>query len=263
MKLLSYNIAIRMDNSKQVAGFIKAQKLDFIAFQEVIRHLDESVFPLYQSKYQIEKIIGKDFPHKFFGPLWITDVTMRNGEVYKEFGGDIEQGNEILSKFPITYASNEFFHRHYEYSADRTDFYTEDHSRAVEVVEINVNGEKIQILNVHGLYSKDKKDTDRTIKQCKYILKAAKRKDLPTIIVGDFNLLPDTKSIGVLDKEFRNLIKEFKIKFTRPVVDHLKDTGKNVVDYIFVNDKIKVNDFKVIETEISDHYPLILDFEIK
>ena len=40
------------------------------------------------------------------------------------------------------------------------------------------------------------------------------------------------------------------------------DVGDSVDDYIFVNDKIKVNDFKVIKTDVSDHYPLILDFDI-
>ena len=30
----------------------------------------------------------------------------------------------------------------------------------------------------------------------------------------------------------------------------------------FVNNKIKVKGFRVIETSISDHLPLILDFEV-
>ena len=95
-----------------------------------------------------------------------------------------------------------------------------------------------------------------------YISKAAKRNDIPTIIVGDFNLFPDTKSIKMLDKEFRNLIKEFNIITTRPDFNDGMDFGNNVVDYIFVSDKIKVNNLKVVKTDISDHYPLILDFEI-
>ena len=95
-----------------------------------------------------------------------------------------------------------------------------------------------------------------------YILEAAKRKNIPTIIVGDFNLFPETKSIGILNKEFKNLIDEYKIKSTRPTFDDGTDKGNNVVDYIFVNDKIKVNEFGVINTNISDHLPLILDFDI-
>jgi len=89
-----------------------------------------------------------------------------------------------------------------------------------------------------------------------------KRKDTPTIIVGDFNLLPDTKSIAMLNNEFRNLISEYKISTTRPDFRDNRDVGNNVVDYIFVNEKIKVNNFEVPNINISDHFPLILDFEI-
>jgi len=31
---------------------------------------------------------------------------------------------------------------------------------------------------------------------------------------------------------------------------------------LFVNNKIKVNNFRVINTNISDHLPLVLDFDI-
>ena len=66
----------------------------------------------------------------------------------------------------------------------------------------------------------------------------------------------------MLNEEFKNLINEYKIISTRPNFNDGRDYGNNVVDYIFVNDKIKVNDFKVIKTDISDHYPLMLNFEI-
>ena len=264
MKLISFNIGIKIDNSKQIGEFIQSEKPDFVVFQEIIRSFDESVFDMYKSELHIEKIIGKDLPYHFFGPQWITDHMEKNGKMYRDFGGFIEQGNEIFSKFPIIKATNEHYHQNYRLEIDWTNFHTEDHPRSVQVTELEVKGKKLQILNLHGLYSVDKKDSERTIKQCKYVLNAAKRKDIPTIIAGDFNLFPDTKSIKLLDKEFRNLIKEYKIISTRPKFDHgtEKNTTESVVDFIFVNDKIKVNDFKVIKTDISDHLPLVLDFDI-
>ena len=262
MKLISFNIAIFIDNSKQVGEFIKSQNPEIVAFQEIIRHFDESVFQKYKSKLHVEQIIGDKLPYSFFGPLWITDVNIKNGKVYREYGGFIEQGNEVISKYPIVSATNEHYYKSYEYSADRTNFYTEDNARSVQIVELNINGKIIQILNLHGTYSKNKCDNERTIKQCKYVLDAAKRKDIPTIIVGDFNLFPESKSIQILNKEFRNLIDEYNITTTRPDFVDSRDVGNNVVDYIFVNDKIKVNNFKVFNTIISDHFPLILDFDI-
>lgn len=263
MKLISFNIGIKIDNSKKVGKFIESQKPDIVAFQEIMRHFDESVFDMYKSKERIEKIIGKRLPYSFFGPLWISKTIWKNGKIRRNFNGFVEQGNEVLTKFPIIEAANEFYYKSYSLDSDRTDFETEDHARAVQIIELNVNEKKLQILNLHGLYSKNKIDNKRTIAQCKYVLNAAKRKNIPTIIAGDFNLFPNTKSIQVLNQEFRNLINEYQITSTRPDFSDDHDVGNNVVDYIFVNNKIKVNNFQVFKTNISDHFPLILDFEIK
>jgi len=264
MILISFNIGIKIDNSKEIGNFIKDQDPDIVAFQEIMRHFDDKVFNTYKSKEHIEEIIGKKLPFSFFGPQWISDAMRKNGEKYRDFNGFVEQGNEIITKFPILNATNEFFHRDYSLELDWTNFHTEDHPRSVQVAELDV-GKRLQILNLHGLYSKDKKDSARTLNQCKYVIKAAKRKDIPTIIVGDFNLLPDTESMKIIDKEFRNLITEYNITSTVPDHDHGTESkkGRFVMDYIFVNEKIKVNNFEVIDTNISDHLPLLLDFDIE
>lgn len=186
---------------------------------------------------------------------------MKNGKLHRDFNGFIEQGNEVVSRFPIVEASNEHYYKKYSLVLDWTNFYTDDHPRTVQIVELDVNNKRLQILNLHGLYSRDKQDSEKTIHQCKYILEAAKKKDISTIIAGDFNLFPKTKSIEILSKEFRNLIDEYKIKTTRPHFNDEIEYGDNVVDFIFVSKEIKVNDFKIINTDISDHMPLILDFD--
>jgi endonuclease/exonuclease/phosphatase family metal-dependent hydrolase len=264
MKLISFNIGIKIDNSQEIGKFITSQNPDFVAFQEIMRHFDESTFAMYKSKAHIEKIIGKKMPYSFFGPLFIAKNFTKNGKVHRDLGGFVEQGNEVISKFPIIEATNEFYYKQYSYDSDRTHFATEDHSRAVQIVEVEVHGKKLQIFNLHGAYSKDKQDSERTIAQCKYVLAAAKRKNIPTIIAGDFNLLPNTKSIRLIEKKFRNLITEHHITSTVPDHDHGTEPkkGRFVMDYIFVNDKIRVNKFGVFETAISDHLPLILDFDI-
>ena len=262
MKLISFNIGIKIDNSKEIGNFVKNQNLDIVAFQEIIRHFDESVFDMYKSQKDIKEIIGGNLPYSFFGPQWIADAMRKNGKMHRDFNGFVEQGNEIISKFPILNATNEFYYKHYSLELEWDNFHTEDHPRCVQVVELDVDGKNLQILNLHGLYSRDKQDSERALNQCKYVLEVAKRKNIPTIIVGDFNLLPETKSIEILDKEFKNLIKEYKIQSTRPNFDDGTDQGNNVVDFIFVNDKIKVNNFEVININISDHLPLLLDFDI-
>lgn len=262
MKLVNINIGIKIDNTDKISDFLVAQKADIITLQEVLRHLDDSVFEQFKSQEGIKKTIGENYPYKFFGPLWVTHLHKTSEKIHRDFGGQVEQGNEILSKFPIVSATNEFFYKDFGYFLDVTNWRKEDHGRAITITELDVNGKRLQILNLHGIWTQDKLGDERTIEECKYVIEAAKRNDIPTIIVGDFNLLPESESITLLNGEFINLIDKYKITSTRPHVVDETDKGNVVVDYIFVNEKIKVNDFKVIDTDISDHLPLVLDFEI-
>ena len=82
------------------------------------------------------------------------------------------------------------------------------------------------------------------------------------IICGDFNLFPDTPSMKLFENNFISLVDEYAIRTTRPATNELHSSKRNVVDYIWVNKGIKVKDFEVLDSTISDHLPLILDFEL-
>lgn len=126
------------------------------------------------------------------------------------------------------------------------------------------------IFNVQGMaYPGHKLDTELRLKQSKQILKFASQLAKPHIIMGDFNLLPNTKSVSMFEEVgYKNLIKYFKITTTRnDLADHTKNDkqyfGKqHFADYCFVSPEVKVLNFEVPNVEVSDHLPLILDFEI-
>ena len=262
MKLVNLNVGIKVDNTKQIAAFLKKQAADFIAIQEIALHLEVSVQPEYQSKAELESLLTGMYPYNFFGPLWVADGFRSGKEVMRDFGGHIVQGNQLLSKYPFITATNEFYYKHFEYMVDWSNWRKEDHGRAVQVAEFDVGGKRLQILNLHGIWNQSRMGDERTLAQCTYVLEAAKRKNLPTIICGDFNLAPDSFSLKPLNEAFKNLITEFNIKTTRPEFEDEIDRGGDIVDYVFVNNGIRVRDFSVVKTDISDHLPLVLDFEI-
>lgn len=262
MKLLNLNIGIKINNTTEVAKFIKDTEADIVAIQEIVRHLEDSVFEEFRSKSGVEKEVGMSYPYKFFGPLWITEAFRKEGKIHRDFGGLIEQGNEVLSKYPIIDAVNEHYYKSYSYALDWTNWKKEDHGRALETVELKIGDKSLQILNIHGIWTEDKQGDKRTEDQCNFVVKTAKKKNIPTIITGDFNLLPTTTSIQIINKDFKNLIDEFKVKTTRPDFDDGLETGRNVVDYMFVTPDIKVKDFRVVDTTITDHLPLLLEFDI-
>lgn len=260
MKLLSYNIWIKIDNTDRIWNFIKDNNFDIVLLQESMRHFDDEVFKKFKVDSWIREIVK--YPYWFFAPVWYTDKMIMNWEIYLDFNGYVEQWNQILSKYPLLNSQNKFFYWNYELKRDWTDFVINDHSRAIQISKLDIDWKDVQIINIHGTYSKDKQDTPRSMLQCETILKIVELSTLPTIIAWDFNLFPDTKWIKLLNNEFTNLISKCNINSTRPTFKDDLDVGNNVVDYIFVNDKIKVNSFKIENTDISDHLPLILDFDI-
>ena len=259
MKLLNINISIKLDNTNNVIDLISNSGCEIVTLQEVMRKIDDNVFDKYKKSNIIKS--NTNYNYSFFGPLWIADHHEKNKVITKDFGGLAEQGNEILSKYPIIKSENIFYYKNYSNFTDTTDFRKEDHSRAFQNVILEINGKQLQLINVHGIWTKDKLGDDRTIKQSEVILSYV-RNDIPCIITGDFNLLPNTESINKINEKMINLIEKYNIQATRPSFDDGLDKGDLVCDYIFVNDKVKVNDFKVLDNRFSDHLPLILDFEI-
>lgn len=79
---------------------------------------------------------------------------------------------------------------------------------------------------------------------------------------GDFNLFPDTPSMKVFEKSLTSLVDVYKISSTRPSSNEMRDHPRNVVDYIWVSKGVKALDFQVIDSLVSDHLPLILDFNL-
>lgn len=131
-----------------------------------------------------------------------------------------------------------------------------------QYVIIRARNEQYTIGNVHGLWLPGaKSDTPKRIEQPQVLDNFIKKQPGKKILCGDFNLKPDTKSIAILERHMRDLIKEYKISTTRS--KYYKDMEKYkdyISDYIFVSPEVRVKNFKVLQDEISDHLPLMLEF---
>ena len=131
----------------------------------------------------------------------------------------------------------------------------------MQITDLKLAKTKIRVLNYHGIWSKDKRGAKKTLEACKKIKELALEANYPSIICGDFNLFPDTESMQVFYNNFVNLVDEYDIKTTRPGDNELSSKKRNVVDYILVDKRIKVNNFRVVNSNVSDHLPLVLEFE--
>lgn len=265
IKLLSLNVALFEKNNEKLARFIQKLNVDILSLQEVTRRVDVAANREFISMNSID-VGSSALTESFFAPLWVLSkfekADFHGKELFSvNFKGKIEFGNYLKTRYPITKGQNIFVQNHFSYVTDWSKWPEEDY-RAVQVNDLDIDGKKLRVLNYHGIWSKDKRGTAQTKAACEVIKKLALEANGPVIITGDFNLFPDTDSMQVFGAEFVSLVDQFKIASTRPATNELSSEKRNVVDYIFVTKDITVKNFEVLESDVSDHLPLVLEFEL-
>jgi len=130
--------------------------------------------------------------------------------------------------------------------------------RNLQYVKINVEGRDYIIAHFHGLWNgKGKTDTEERIAQSKKARAFLDKLEGKKVLCGDFNLLPDTESLKILEEGFVNLIKTHGINTTR---SSLYEKPDKFADYTLVSPDVKVERFEVPNVNASDHLPMELEF---
>jgi exonuclease III len=133
-----------------------------------------------------------------------------------------------------------------------------NHARNIQYVTLNLKDKAMTIINFHGLWSEGgKTDSEDRVSQSKKIVEFIKSLQNDFILCGDFNLLPNTESLSIVEKVgLRNLVKEYNITSTRT---SFYTKPEKYADYILVSKGIDVKTFRVLPEEVSDHSALFLE----
>lgn len=244
MKLLQLNAwSIRL--AARIEDMVAKEKPDVITLQEVF----ESVSNLGFFPTLTEFANDLNLQHQYFSPVY----------GFQFIGANTQFGNAVLTHLSFDDTSTQFTNLRYKdnFSFDKDDYNIRNFQHAVMR---DKNDDIVHIINHHGYHiSGHKRGDNATLKACRQIIEYALKLEGPVIIAGDFNLEPDSESIGIIDQHFRNLTKEYGLTTTRTDLTHKTEP----CDYIFVNDKIDVINFYPSEVVASDHKGLVLDFELK
>lgn len=261
LNIAAFNTATFEDNNKEVVEYLSEQDADILCLQEVARALDKNAKEKFRSKELIDEKLGQRYPYRFYAPFWAIDHFKKSDIYTEQCGGLIDLGNYILSKYPITKGEAFFPQAPYTYITSWENWPEVEYKNFISA-QIQIGEKSVQIVNYHGLWTRDKLGNEHTKKGCQMILEETNNNETPIIIVGDFNLFQTTESMKILTDAYTDLVHEYGYKTTRPKTNELAEMKNNVVDYALVNDRVKVTDFLVDDNDVSDHLPLILDFEI-
>lgn len=134
------------------------------------------------------------------------------------------------------------------------------HPRNLQYLDVIIDDRKLRVCNFHGLWSfkYGKKDFPDRINQSNRIKEFLDKTVDPKILVGDFNLEPDTRSLAILEENMVDLIKTYGITTTR---SSYCDKPVKFADYALVSPDIEIVDFQVPNVLASDHLPLILEIK--
>lgn len=161
----------------------------------------------------------------------------------------------VRNNIVVTRADDIFVYR---WKNAMTDGDSKNLGRNLQYVQFEKGGKNFTIANFHGLWNGGgKDDSPDRIEQSKKIRMFLEGIKGSIILCGDFNLLPDTLSLSILEDGMRNLVKEYKVTTTRS--SHYKKPEK-FADYILVSPDVEVIDFRVLQDVVSDHLPLYLEF---
>ena len=131
--------------------------------------------------------------------------------------------------------------------------------RNLQYIKFENSGKEFTIANVHGIWNGGPKtDVPERLEQSKLIKEFLDNQDGAKILCGDFNLLPNTESLKMLEENMENLIKKYNIKSTR---SSFYKKEARFADYTFVSPDVEVKNFEVSKVEVSDHLPMVLEFE--
>jgi len=133
-----------------------------------------------------------------------------------------------------------------------------NHARNIQFISTELQGSPLTVINFHGLWNgQGKGDSEDRLDQSRKIREFIGTLEESIVLCGDFNLLPDTESIRIVeDAGLRNLITETGVTSTR--TSHYAKPEK-FADYAFVSKDLNVREFKILPDEVSDHAPLSIE----
>jgi endonuclease/exonuclease/phosphatase family metal-dependent hydrolase len=227
----------------QVTDLLRDEAATFVCLQEIISTAGDGVLcvPLEQLQTALGQV------NAYMSPV-ISFSLMNHKASY---------GNAILSELPFAAKKTIFTNLTYK---DDFDFDSDDYNiRNLQHVQVGIDGKTLNILNHHGHHIRQHKNGDaQTLRQMQQIADYIELLDGPVILSGDFNLAPHSPSLEILNANLRNLSIEHKLTTTRTLLT----AKKEVCDYIFVSDGIKVSNFRASDKLASDHQALVLEFEV-
>ncbi len=230
-------------------AFLKKEEPDILAAQEVYGGTDPTLEARYRSVDVLARELG--LPHRFFSPAFLD---------HRDIGA-VEQGNCIFSRFPLRDTRTIFFDVSYDpfYVEKGADFTRTP--RNLQCAAFDIRGTTVHVFNAQGIWGVDGEDNERRLRMSDVIVREVAGKP-HVILAGDFNVREQTQTVRNVEKLLANVFRgELVTTFN---MRRKKGPGfaSAVVDMVFASRDLRVVSRAVPDVDVSDHLPLVCEFEV-
>lgn len=241
MKILQLNVWTGRIKGALI-DFFKTHDFDVICLQEAVWAGDnERLANFFATVEQIKEASGLKYELK--SSNWGMEI----------FADDrMEQGNVILSRYPIKREESKLVHGEYGVAKTVKDFY--EHAYTLQIAELD-NG--VTIVNHHGYWQPTPVGNETTVEVMKKVAAVVHEIKGPVVMCGDLNIVHEAPAMRKLDF-LRDLTEENGIKNT---LSGLKFNGEVACDHILVNDLVEVVRFEMLPDLVSDHRALTAEIK--
>lgn len=233
IKCLSWNI-LKGQNLDAILDLLKKEEADLIGLQEVIEDENGS---------QAKKIADE------LGLNFVYHTTFKTDRHTPSFN----IGDAVLSKFPIQENRLIMLSTLAEYQKN-----AETEPRSATQVGVEINGRKLIFIVTHLAFSPGRLPASFRISQAKRLLEVLPKESL--ILCGDFNSQPDDPVIKLLGSKVINTDPDP----TKPTKTDWRMQGhpQYRIDYIFVTPDLNHSNFKILDSDASDHKPIVMTVDL-
>lgn len=243
MKILQLNIwAGKLD--KNIVQLLSREDADVLCLQEVVSVEGGSSYFFLDLH---ELLVAGGYEYFYFTPSWSGKYMRR----------EAHWGNCIVSRTPFIETSSFYTYKENVHDFDFLENTDYNAGRSLQHAVVEHENGPLHVLNHHGHHVDHHKDGDEeTLRQCGLIADYVQGLEGRIVLCGDFNLVPESASIELLNGLLVDHVKEQGIESTRTPLTYKTEA----CDYIFTSPDIRVTNFQVLDDIVSDHKALIVEF---
>lgn len=255
IKFVTLNIEHGGKLFDKIVDFVKKEDPDIIVFQEVFDSKKEEKEKRFRTFEEFKIAFKNKLPNSAFqsSSFFIID----------EFPEGAEFGNATFTKFKIVKNDKVEINAPYGVVDERgiSDFSWEP--CIAQHTALEIKGKTLNVYNLHGVWGFDGKDNLRRIEMANVIARAMKGNN-PMILAGDTNFTKEAvETIKIIETSGVKSVFEDTLKSTFNML-HKTDPGYSTaaVDMVFASNDLEVIDKKLLDVDVSDHYPLTVTFRM-